>query len=141
MRPGAQLRIAIVLSAIGLGVIGCDKEATFNPVRSGTGAFDLVCTGVETVGKASEAFDDRVRIDLKANRYCTEPCTETYDISSVSETEITLDTTSSNGFEVLKLLNRETGAYWSYLKLGDAVWTWRGTCVPKPFSGFPSRKF
>lgn len=100
-------------------------------------------------GKMTQLLDKPIyqsfRIDLAADRYCSEDCTETRPIYRVAQTGIVLDyleTPDHKGTERIEVVNRESGAYHFQLWFdGETTLTKDGSCSPSQFSGFPKRKF
>ncbi len=116
-------------------------------------AFNLICTGNSMTtqdGRLQRGLRPMsivYRIDLDANRFCSDACEATRPIASVTYGDIVLeDEVARVGGEVIyRTVSRESGNYFGSReakvgrKLKRVIMV--GTCEPALFSGFPIRKF
>ena len=116
--------------------------------------FNLNCIGRQFVGEARDLGRDDLmksfvvvyRIDLDANRWCSDKCLETFEISYSNSKEIFLSGTPKERFSPTRyvtILNRETGKLSSSFSLGRdmPIIFQTADCLREPFEGFPSRRF
>lgn len=112
--------------------------------------FDLVCVGTQEMTNLStlsiDKSEDRrtYRVDLKARKYCEAECGYIRDIHSFADDHITFIEKNAEGNPLLEKsleqVNREDGSYYVgyFPRRGElGMLVSKGTCEPKPFSGFP----
>ena len=103
--------------------------------------FNLLCTGTRTTHEDREPpriepFSETYRIDLAAGRWCKGACKETTAIRSHDAKSILLEDFSPTN--LFTHIDRETGAIYRTARLTVSE---EGFCEPRPFSGFPPRRF
>jgi hypothetical protein len=115
-----------------------------------TAAFNLVCTGTSFGGDDAsfltaprESFTTVFRIDLERGRWCAGECPTTHRLADVTDTQITLQSERepTTHFRLTSSLNRETGRYFSSLRMGKTRAVRNAQCEVAPFGGFPERRF
>jgi hypothetical protein len=115
-------------------------------------AFNLVCTGTLISGelrtmwskdRKTEPFSTVLRVDLSLHRWCEGDCKSTSPIQRASDTEILfqLEEKPDIGFDHVKLVNRETGAFIDRMRAGGFVMMSTATCEKAAFTGFPQKRF
>jgi hypothetical protein len=108
-------------------------------------AFNLQCSGKEVLGsdyKDAFPFADEIRIDLTSMRWCDGSCPSTHPITGVNATEIVFQYQQPADGGMQRFVNRESGDY--VFRIRDdtsALMLQSGNCVPRPFTGFPAKKF
>jgi hypothetical protein len=116
-------------------------------------AFNLVCTG-SSVSVHGGGIHGQLRpmsvvfrIDLDANRFCSDACAETQPIASVTYGDVVLqdETDRVSGEAIYRTVRRESGRYYADRRTGVGRKLKRvlmvGDCERAPFTGFPVRKF
>lgn len=118
--------------------------------------FNLQCAGKQTVlrvGKfemppASTPFATVYRVDLGSQRWCSDACSTTNPINSISATSITFQNESDEelGMDLVAVVNRESGDYGWRSRFGlrgsePTAILRQGTCTRADFTGFPALKF
>lgn len=117
--------------------------------QSGVGQqFDLACSGSRReLGTGTTAeWSNTYRVDLATGVYCLGDCTSTERIREVTPLSITLDDQTSRFGRSRTVLDRARGTITIDLTSSAVpgrfmAYRVEGTCVPRPFSGFPSVRF
>jgi hypothetical protein len=116
-------------------------------------AFNLACTGSSVSVHGGRIHGELrpmsvvFRIDLDANRFCSDVCAETQPIASVTYGDIVLqdEIEKVSGEVIYRTVSRESGRYYAQRKTGVGRKLKRvvmvGNCERAPFTGFPERKF
>jgi hypothetical protein len=121
------------------------------PVFAHAEAFDLVCVGRITAFSPREPyvkkpFHEHLRVDLAANQFCRAACDRFIQIAEVKTGLLTLISGDVGYADESLTVNRISGAISDTIKVKtpedelDESFA-SGTCVKKPFSGFPKPKF
>jgi hypothetical protein len=133
------MRVAVLLMLVAAPAAAADQ-------------FDLVCKGQWRFGASDpyEPHDFRLRIDLKAKRFCEMDCKATEPIADVQPNLIVFRQAEAEdralGTMFTDEVDRSTGKY-TYFKYSERprhVWIQEDAiCEPAPFSGFPelTKKF
>jgi hypothetical protein len=110
-------------------------------VASAADQFDLICSGAteQTQSPAAQPFKDRIRIDLKAGRYCRETCANGGKIAEVTPDLIVFYKSEDSWLNV----SRQTGKLQEFIAKPSLGFQWstNATCTVAPFTGLPSPKF
>jgi hypothetical protein len=111
-------------------------------------SFNLACpvAFVQQIGDLPPSkanYAKELRIDLQTNRWCDGKCLETKPISSVTDLELVLQSEAQPDIDAYDSItvNRESGAFSSHHRINDVSYDETGVCKPRPFSGFPARRF
>ena len=100
--------------------------------------FDLECADtVETNGDAEAPYVAHYRIDLVVKRWCEGECRAVKSLADVQSSFITLE--GQQNSEFWHAIDREKGEDQIFSSLGVTKHT-TGSCIRKPFSGFPNFK-
>ncbi|MFN3353497.1 MAG: hypothetical protein ACK4Z5_07815 [Brevundimonas sp.] len=111
--------------------------------------FDLVCSGSVTEGGSrGQAYIERFRVDLDANRWCRGACERAFDIHEVTADRIVFAEIEpeARGTRVRSWLqvDRTSGDlddYYSSVGRTVSRERRRAVCEPAPFSGLPTARF
>lgn len=112
--------------------------------------FDLICPGTlqARLDGPREPKVTRIRIDLNANQWCFDDCSNVQPLAQVTASEIVLFDLSNDTRQRRSMarasVNRLTGAYRNLQIEARPLQIYRdetGSCSPGPFSGFPSARF
>lgn len=112
-------------------------------------SFDLSCEtryifGVSEVPpkKVTGKFGPFFKVDLATGRFCEGSCAETHPIAKITATDLFLRLENTGSLKEYLRISRESGQYESRIQIGDGEpFATTGVCEPKPFTGFPTRKF
>lgn len=142
--PVLYVAAFIMLVQASLGASAQDARTKFN----------LTCIGRQFIGEWRDSGRENLmknfvviyRIDLNANRWCSDKCLETFDISHVDSKEIFISGSPDERFSSTRyvtILNRETGKLSSNFSLGRdmPIIIQTADCLREPFEGFPERRF
>ncbi len=108
-----------------------------------TGAFNLACSGTETVTKAGNveqrSYAEFYRVDLASRRWCNAACGVVEPIAALGPNEIVLVESENAAGLVQNRVDRRNGAHAAEVKVAfvDYDLIRQGRCAVKPFSGFP----
>jgi hypothetical protein len=111
-------------------------------VLAALAAFDLDCSGTETVAKAGtvqqRSYAEQYRIDLASRRWCRAGCTTLESIAYLNPNEIGLVLSEDKAGIVRETINRRTLAHRAELRVAFVDYQTRrqGACRMQPFSGF-----
>jgi hypothetical protein len=111
-------------------------------------SFNLACpvAFVQRIGDlppSKAKYAKELRVDLQTSRWCDDECRETRPISSVTESELILQSEAQpdiNAYDSVTV-NRESGAFSSHHRINDVSYDETGVCEKRPFSGFPTKRF
>lgn len=145
------MRYPMLYVAVTSGLAHLSVSAT---AQNTPAQFNLTCIGRQFVGEAKdfkredlwETFVIIYRIDLETNRWCSDKCLETFEISHINSKEIFLAGSPEDKWEEVHYftkLNRETGKMTSNSSLGRnlPIIFQTADCLREPFEGFPPRRF
>ena len=108
-----------------------------------TGAFNLACSGTETVTKEGKVeqhgYAELYRVDLVSRRWCNAACGSLEPVAALSPDEIVLVDSETSAGIVRNKVDRRSGAHVAEVKVAfvDYALTRQGRCAVKGFSGFP----
>lgn len=117
------------------------------PAAAAEQQFDLVCKGRQKTSALGswKPYEQRYRIDLTAQAYCTFACKSVQKIKSVDAGQIVFQATDSHdpsGMSIIHYVDRTDGKWVYFLSGGLGLYqNSEGTCEPAAFSGFPAAKF
>ena len=108
--------------------------------------FDLICTGQSKLRAfaASSASTVRYRIDLLQGSWCAENCSTVQKLVRIEEGRLVLvekRPADRLGYSALNEIDRVSGKNVETIRGGSLYLDASRSCIPAPFSGFPSRKF
>jgi hypothetical protein len=102
--------------------------------RAAAPQFDLVCVG-------ARGSHQEFRFDLAEKKWCEGQCSSVWPITAVSDSTIKFETHSLDGKNDWTIgINRYTSEFVIVHSEGYSLAD-SGKCMPKPFSGFPARRF
>lgn len=118
-------------------------------------AFNLLCTGTSAHYEMQKGLQQKtgeqpftvmLRVDLNAMRWCSEGCKIAEQVHAITDTRLLLSNTGNELHEMhllssLRYVDRETGRYFSRVKITSLIWVDTATCVRLPFTGLPPKVF
>jgi hypothetical protein len=118
----------------------------FALVAATAAAFNLVCSGTGTTQsgrmvRSGFPFQHVFRVNTRTARFCDGLCHSTKPIARVGPREVVFFDSRIRGERMFQWASRESGAFFSSLSYKGGRTMYMGSCVRRPFTGFPRRKF
>ena len=112
--------------------------------------FDLVCSGVKVteLDGPEQPYDYGFRVDVAAGRWCWDTCERTFEIEEVGPDRLVFqldrENTSRSQRYSRNEVSRIDGLHEQIVieaSPGMQFYNVKGSCSPRPFSGFPAALF
>jgi hypothetical protein len=108
-------------------------------------AFNLICSGTLRSGPVGlvlpeengEPFTITYRIDVDGRRWCSDACDDVEQLDSIIEGQILLRDQHDPDASSVITIDPAMGRFTDTMIVGNVATLRSGTCIPKPFSGFP----